>query len=362
MPRIDPSAQRLSTQHLVEPKFEKASDVVSLLGGVQAQDYAMSKWALGQRMRSATESSVENEINSGAILRTHVLRPTWHYVAPADIRWMLALTGPRVKAILAHYDRQLGIDAAVIRKAQKVMAKALRGEKHLTRGELAEVMKKAGIRTDGTQRLARLVMHAEMDALICSGPRRGKQFTYALMDERVPPAKAMARDASLHKLASIYFATRGPATEADFAWWSGLTMADARGAIQSLGSSVDTVEIGGRKHSLVARTTMKVKSPLVRLLPNYDEFFIGLKDRSAMHAKLERLGIQTAIGALSGHILIIDGQIAGGWKQVFKPKSVLVKIKLLRPLSGTQQRAVDVETARLAAFFGLTPKLDIAQG
>ena len=360
MPQIDPCAQRLATQHLIAPKSDKASDVVSLLGAVQAQDYAMSKWALGQRMRGATDAAIEEEINSGAILRTHVLRPTWHYVGPADIRWMLALTGPRIKATLRHYDRDLGVESPVIRAAQKVMSKALRDENYLTRGELAERMTKAGIRTDGTERLARLVMHAELDGLICNGPRRGKQFTYALLEERVPSAKEMDREESLRSLAGTYFATRGPATEADFAWWSGLTMADARSAIQSLGSSLQPVEISGRKHWLAAKSTMKAKSPLVRLLPNYDEFFIGLKDRSAMHRKLKSLGIQTSLGALSGHLLIIDGQIAGVWKQTLKPAEVLLKIRLLRSLAGSQQRAVETEAGRLAAFLGLTPKLDIA--
>src|SRR6478609_5806588 len=136
MPQIDPCGRRLVTQHLIEQKLLKAADVVSLLGAVQAQDYAMSKWALGQRMRGATDAAIEAEIGKGAILRTHVLRPTWHYVAPADIRWMLALTGPRVKAILAHYDRQLGVEASVVRQAQKVMTKALRNGEHLTRAEL----------------------------------------------------------------------------------------------------------------------------------------------------------------------------------------------------------------------------------
>ncbi|HEY4734900.1 MAG TPA: winged helix DNA-binding domain-containing protein [Gemmatimonadaceae bacterium] len=360
MPRIDPCAQRLANQHLIEPALDKGSDVVRLLGAVQAQDYAMSKWALGQRMRAATEAAVEREINSGAILRTHVLRPTWHYVAPPDVRWMLALTAPRVKAILAHYDRQLGVESSVIRDAQKVMTRALRGGKYLTRAELAEAMKRAGVRTDGGQRLARLVMHAELDALICSGPRRGKQFTYALLDERVPLTRPRDRDASLRDLALKYFATRGPATEADFAWWSGLSMADARLAIEHAGSKLEVITTGGRKQWLGAISTMKVTPPLVRLLPNFDEFFIGLKDRSAMHTKLKSLGIETTLGALSGHILIIDGQVAGGWKQVFKPKSVLVKIRLLRPLNRIQQRGVETEAARLAAFFGASLQLDFA--
>jgi hypothetical protein len=169
----------------------------------------------------------------------------------------------------------------------------------------------------------------------------------------------MDREASLHALAGKYFATRGPATEADFAWWSGLTMADARVAIQSVGSSLDMVVIGGRKHWLASSSTLRMKSPLVRLLPNYDEYFIGLKDRSAMHTRLKSLGIQTSLGALSGHILIIDGQIAGGWKQTLKPKSVAVKIRLLRPLTGIQRRAVETEATRMAAFLALPPQLDI---
>ena len=361
MPQIDPCAQRLATQHLIAPKSDKASDVVSLLGAVQAQDYAMSKWALGQRMRGATDATIEEEINNGGILRTHVLRPTWHYVAPADIRWMLALTGPRVKATLRHYDRDLGVESPVIHAAQKVMTKVLQGGNYLTRAELAERMTKAGIRTDGTERLSRVVMHAEVDGLICSGPRRGKQFTYALLEERVPPAKEMDREASLRSLAGTYFATRGPATEADFAWWSGLTMADARVAIQSLDSSIQMIEIGGRKHWLATKSATKAKSPLVRLLPNYDEFFIGLKDRSAMHRKLKSLGIQTSLGALSGHLLIIDGQIAGGWKQTIKPRAAMVKIRLLRPLTRTQEGAVEAEATRLAAFLGLAPQIDIAK-
>jgi hypothetical protein len=240
------------------------------------------------------------------------------------------------------------------------MTKALRNGKHLTRAELAEVMTKAGIRTDGTERLARLVMHAELDGLICNGPRRGKQFTYALLEERVGPARALERDASLHALASRYFATRGPATEADFAWWSGLTMADARSAIHSLGSGLNTVVISGRKHWFGERSATKARSPLVHLLPNYDEYFIGLKDRSAMHNKLRSLGIKSTLGALMGHILIIDGQIAGGWKQTLKPKSVALKIKLLRPLTRMQLRAIESEAARLGAFLGLPSQLDIA--
>src|SRR5438105_8413535 len=237
MSPIDVCRQRLSAQHLVKQELEKASDVVQLFGAVQAQDYAMAKWGIAQRTRGASDTAVEKEISDGAILRTHVLRPTWHFVAPADIRWMLALTAPRVKALLAHHDRELALDAAVLRRSRAVLTKALKDGKQFTRAELSRALTKGGVRADGTLRLAHLMIHAELDGLICSGSRRGKQFTYALLEERVPPARKVERAASLHELAIPYFSTRGPATEDDFAWWSGLTKADAKSAAYSAESS-----------------------------------------------------------------------------------------------------------------------------
>src|SRR5437773_5551309 len=194
---LDICGQRLASQHLTKQKIEKASEIVQLLGAVQAQDYSAAKWGIAQRTRSATDAELEKEISDGSILRTHVLRPTWHFVAPHDIRWMLALTAPRVKALLAFYDRKLELDASVLRRSRAALTKALRDGMHLTRMELARALTNAGIRADGTQRVAHLMMHAELDGLICSGPRRGKQFTYALLEERVPRAKALERDAAL---------------------------------------------------------------------------------------------------------------------------------------------------------------------
>jgi len=215
---LDICARRLVNQGLVRPALGKASEVVATLGAAQAQDYFGGKWGLAQRTRGVSEVEVEAELSAGTILRTHVLRPTWHFVMPQDIRWMLALTAPRIRMVLAHYDRTLGIDAKVLRQSRVAMTRALGNGRELTRAELAGELAKAGVRVDGTQRLARIVMHAELDALICSGARRGKQFTYALLDDRAPSARAMERDAAMRELACRYFTTRGPATEADFAW------------------------------------------------------------------------------------------------------------------------------------------------
>lgn len=186
---LDICGQRLANQHLSRQTLEKPSEIVRLLGAVQAQDYPVAKWGLAQRTRGATDAVVEKELDDGAILRTHVLRPTWHFVAAADIRWMLAFTAPRVKAVLASYDRTLELDEAALRRSRAVMTKALQGGNHFTRAELSRVMQSARIRTEGTERLARLVMHAELDGLICGGARRGKESTYALLEERAPRAK-----------------------------------------------------------------------------------------------------------------------------------------------------------------------------
>jgi hypothetical protein len=302
-------------------------------------------------MRSAKDAEIEKEIDDGAILRTHVLRPTWHFVAPSDIRWMLALTGPLVKALLRHYDRQLELDEAVIRRSQAVMTKALDGGKHLTRAELARALTRARIRTDGTQRLAHIVMHAELDGVICSGPRRGKQFTYALLDERVSPTKKMERDASLRELATRYFATRGPATEADFGWWSGLRKADAKAAIHFAESMLESTTIGSRKYWFKPpAVTAKSKGSITRLLPNYDEFFIGLKDRTAMHARLGQSGIEKVLNALSGHLVTIDGQIVGGWMRTFKGKKVVVTATLLTRLGATDRSAIESQVGKFGQF------------
>ena len=359
MSSLNVCAQRLVNQHLVTQKLQSGSDVVRLLGAVQAQDYLGAKWALSQRTRGATDATIEKEISDGAILRTHVLRPTWHFVAPADIRWMLALTAPRVKAILAHYDRSLEIDATVLRRSRAVLTRVLAGDNYLTRSELAAAFAKAGVKADGAggQRLARLVMHAELDALICSGPRREKQFTYALLDERAPPVRAMQRDDALRELAARYFATHGPATSDDFAWWSGLTKADATNAVNATEASLEHEVIGGRSYWFPRARAAKLESPLVRLLSNYDEYFIGHKDRSAIHAKLRAAGVTAIPTALSGHVLTIDGQIVGGWDRILGAKSVTVRLKPLIALVRTAQSAIKTEIDRFADFLGIPVQL-----
>ncbi len=221
----DIAARRLQAQRLTGAPFTSPLDAIRWLTAVQAQDYGAAKWALAQRSGATTDVELDRLFDQGAILRTHVLRPTWHFVLPEDIGWLLALTGPRVRAGLVARYRRLELDEKVARRAEALFTAALAGGSHLTRGELGEVLSAARISPDG-QRLPHLIMRAELDSLIASGPRRGKQFTYALLEERVPKPRALDRDQAVAELTLRYFRSHGPAQVQDFMWWSGLRMAD----------------------------------------------------------------------------------------------------------------------------------------
>lgn len=351
---LDIVRRRLANQYLTTPGLANASDVVRALGAVQAQDYSGAKWALSQRTRGATDADIERELTDGKILRTHVLRPTWHFVAPEDIRWMLALTAPRVKAFMAYYNRQLELTPAVFRRSNAAIAKALSGGKHLTRKELRGFLERARIGTISGQRLGHLMMEAELDAVVCSGALQGKQFTYALLDERAPTAPAYERDEALLALTRRYFATRGPASLQDFAWWSGLTISDVKRGVQIAGRELERIEIEEKAYWLSADA-----SPLPRakssthLLPNYDEYFIGFKDRSAIGQRLRSVKAVTGGNALMQHVVAIDGQLVGGWRRKLDKTSVVVQLDLLTQITEAERRNVAAAARRFAEFVGL---------
>lgn len=225
-PEIDLVRRRFHNQKLARSRFHRPAEVVAWLGAIQAQDYAGAKWAIGLRSTGLRDAGIEQAFNEGAILRTHLMRPTWHFVTPADIRWILALTAPRVHAVNAYSYRKFGLDRGIFARSRVAFERALQGGKQLTRLELASVLGRAGIPAESL-RLAYLMMQAELDGVICSGARRGNQFTYALLDERAPHVKNLEREEALAELTRRYLSSHGPATLSDYVWWSGLTARDA---------------------------------------------------------------------------------------------------------------------------------------
>ena len=190
--------------------------VVDRLGVLQGQEFAYAKWSVAQRTKGAGDADIQALFDEGAILRTHLLRPTWHFVTATDVRWILELTAPRVHALNAYMYRQLDIDPKQLAKSNRLLSKHLAGSAHLTRKEIAAILEGSGIEASGL-RLGYFLMRAELDGLICSGAMRGKQQTYALLEERAPNAETLGPDAALAELTRRYFTTRGPATIKDYA-------------------------------------------------------------------------------------------------------------------------------------------------
>ncbi len=344
--------QRLKNQRLTSNQLEKPEQVVSWLGAVQAQDYQGALWALGLRLRGSTQLEVELAFQQGRILRTHVLRPTWHFVTPQDIRWLLALTAPRVHKLNDSTYRIQGIDSEVYKRSQKIIVKALQGENQLTRDELASLFESSGIKIDNGLRLAYILMRAELDGIICSGPRRGKQFTYMLLDERAPATKTLTKSEALAELGARYFTSRGPASLKDFAGWSGLSMADARAALEAVNNKLKSEEINGQTYWFPkSRTRGLPKSPFVYLLSIYDEYIMGYKDRTAMDVGFSNQLF--AMGNALQYIIVMDGFFVGTWKRTIKKDAVLMELNYFKKLSRPEKLAVVNAADRYGEFLGL---------
>jgi hypothetical protein len=346
---MDLVRRRLRNHRLDRSEFRSPGDVVRWSGAVQAQDYAGARWAIGLRAKDLTDADVERAFDEGTILRTHLLRPTWHFVTPADIRWMLALTAPRIHAANAYAYRLCELDASAFRRSRKVLERALRGGRARTRSELASILGREGIAAEGL-RLAALMMDAELEGIVVSGPRRGKEFTYALLAERAPSARTLPRDEALAELAKRYFTSHGPATLRDYAWWSGLTVRDAKAGIEAVAPALDEEVIAGRTcWSLATKVPSPRASATAHLLPNFDEYLVAYKDRGPV------------VGSLSGevfaHHFVIDGRLAGRWKRTLKKDSVLVEFIPNRRLSREYARALASAAERYGKFLQLPVRM-----
>jgi hypothetical protein len=338
---------------LTRPDRQKPAQVVAWLGAMQAQDFPAAKWAVGLRSPGCNSHDIEEAFNDGAILRTHVLRPTWHFVTPADIRWMLALTAPRVGAAMASYNRKLELTPRVFSRSHTLVARALEGGRFLTRAELGAALARRGIEAQG-QRLAHLMMQAELDQVICSGPRRGKQFTYALLAERAPRAKALTREESLAELTRRYFASHGPATVKDFSWWSGLTTKEARLGVELCQPGL-VREVTGELTYWSSPGDSEAPAPAraAHVLPIYDEFLIAYKDRGHVAGEGGARDALTAAAAGFPHLLIIGGRLTGSWKRTPGRDALIVTVAPYRSLSGAEIRQVKLAADRFGTFQGV---------
>lgn len=354
---------RLANQKLLHTDLRDPAAVIAWLGAMQSQDFPAAKWGLALRLGSGraqrsidvTNDAMERAFNAGTILRTHVLRPTWHFVTPDDIGWMLALTAPRVHQVSAHAYKQFELDPQTRSRARTIIARALADGAHLTRAELAAALRRGGITASGP-RLGVLTIDVELNAIMCSGALRGRQHTYARFDSRVPKTSARPREESLAELTRRFFTSHGPATLRDFAWWSGLTMREVKEGIELAKSGliverVDDLEywVGSdpatdRLNPLSRR--VRGSDPVAHLLPNYDEYLIAYKDRGLVGAA--DLSAQEAYT----HQVVIDGRFVGTWKPFAEKDGVRLDVKLRRTLTSPQRRALQRAVSAYGEFVG----------
>lgn len=339
--------QRLHNHKLSSSTLQQPADVVRWLCAVQAQDFNAAKWALALRMRKATNALIEDAYDRGQILRTHVLRPTWHFIAPTDIRWLLKLTAPRVNVRSGPNYRKYELDEKLFQRSNKAMATALKREKHLTRAELKTALNRAGVAADDPIRLVHILLRAELDAVICSGPRRGKQFTYALFDDRVPPSRALTHDEALAELTDRYFTSHGPATLADFVWWSGLTTNDARRGITLLDHGLEKASVDETIYWTGSAPAQRPK-PSAHLLPAFDEYNVAYKNR-----RLVFDSANTTNWDALGPTILIDGRITGTWKGTVEKNNLTITLNPSRPLNRREQSALTAAAEQYATFLGI---------
>lgn len=349
MKKSDIARIRLYNQQITSTKFTKPAEIVTFFGGMQAQDYPMAKWAIGLRLPDSTEQKVEQAIEDGEVLRTHLMRPTWHFVAAEDIRWMLKLTAPQIKSASASMFRQLELDRDICQKSNQIITKSLAGEKYLTRQELVSNLENAGIKTNDF-RAAYLIMNAELDGIICNGKRRDKHQTYALLDERVQNNTELSREESIFELTKRYFFSHAPATLKDFIWWSGLPASEAKKGLEMNKSNLISEEIEGQIYWMPDSISLPKDEPdSVHLLPAFDEFMVSYKDRSAS------LEPNLAKSAITGNgifkpIIVVDGKVLGVWKRSFKKDSVMIEKILFDELGDSISQKIQSKANEYALF------------
>ncbi len=341
---------RLHAQGLDSPRFDTAVDVVRHLGCVQSQLHDMGLWAVARRTPSLTKPELDEAFARGDFLRTHVLRPTWHFVDPTDVHWLLAVTAPRIRQLMSSSNNTIGLSPTKLDRGAEIIVEALKPGEPLTRPELGGALEEAGV--DPSGHLIHMAMHAEIEALIVNGPMRGKQHTYVLLDSVMPAPPAQPRDDLLALMARRYARGHGPIRDKDLAWWASLTLTESRRA----------VELGGLRPADVDGETywshdepVDAGPPVAMLLSNFDEYISYARDAG----DYELFNGTPDEMMRSAGLLAIDGRLAGTWSRTVKSKTVQIVVNSSPRVTSAVRRALEAEAAAFGRFVERDPELQI---
>jgi hypothetical protein len=355
---IDIPYLRLYNQQIIGSKFRTPKEIVGWMGAMQAQDFGMSKWAVGVRLDGSTDQTIASAIDKGEIIRTHLMRPTWHLIASDDIYWMLELTVPQIKGIMKFRDKVLELDPAIYEKTNFIIANALQGGKHLSREELTLELEMANIPTD-YNKVSHFLMRAEINELVCSGKTINNKSTFALLSERVPHVKRFSREESASKLALSYFLSHGPAILQDFIWWSGLPITLSRHALESIKSKLVSEKV--ENQTFWFSDSISIPAPdknTVFLLPAYDEFTISYRDRTvSLTLEMHRKAISS--NGIFRPIVVINGEVVGLWRKTTQKDKIRVEVNLFQPVGIVLKELIEETTVRYGNYLNKNIELVI---
>jgi hypothetical protein len=349
--------QRLYHQRISHSTFQTPVEVVQWLGAIQAQDYASAEWTIGVRLPNATPAHIEEAIAERAIVRTWLLRGTLHMVAAADLKWMRTLLAPALIARFAPHYRQLGIDDAFLSSCYAGISEVLEGGQQFTRKELVSTLEQRGINLEG-ERAGVMLNRAALDGLLCLGPAKGKQPSFVLLDEWIATEQKYGREEALSELALRYFTSHGPTTVADFAWWTGLTMPDAKVGFEAIKAQLIEEKVQDKSYwrsptsAMVRTPTQQESAPSIYLLPGFDEFVLGYSDRSDFLEAQHRKAIW-GVNAVFAYTMLLDGQIVGTWKRTFRKGGIEITLSPFAPLSPATLQAFTLAAQPYGEFYAL---------
>jgi hypothetical protein len=347
---------RLVNQQIADKKFQSAQKLLEWMGAMQAQDYNMVKWGIGARIPNSLHTQILDEFNKGKILRTHLMRPTWHMVSSNDIYWMLQLTVPQIKTVTKTRHKDLGLTHEVINKSLNIIEKSLEREGHLTREELIGELTRAKIQTDNN-RASHIMLCAEMEKLVCSGPVKNEKQTYALLEKRVEKRISLYPDEALCNLAAKYFQSHGPASIDDFVWWSGLKVADAKKGLEMNKKDLSFEKIKQETYWFKeSQPILDFSLNSVYLLPAFDEYIISYRHRHAAVVFEDSRKVMSSNGIFRP-IIVINGQVSGVWKREIRRDKVLIEIDLFDAFNDETILRVKEQVEQFASFVGAKPEI-----
>lgn len=349
---------RLASQLLGTATQRTPADVIDHFGAMQSQDYNGAMWAVAQRTEHVTATDVGAAVARGAILRTHVMRPTWHFVSPDDIVWLLDVSRDRLLSTFSYYFRKYDLNDAIFKQTDAIIINMLADGTHATRKELARALTNKKVDVSDLIRLTHIIFHAEIMGYICSGVPRGKQQTYALLEERAPHARHLDRSSALTELAYRYFSSHGPATLEDFAWWAGLTKRDAQKGIEGSARRLKTIEKSDTLYWYTASPLSATAANEAYFLPNYDEYLVAYANRDNLFDLARKEHLDSRQNPLFNNVLIVKGIAVATWKKTEHSREATLALTPFRTFTSGEMESIVRAAQRYGRYLQKTVTIE----